>query len=413
MGQLKRLSMGLLALAAVACGVPAQAEKDQDPSRARVLSLTKRVSEADNAFGMDMLGRLLKDDKEKNIFISPLSIGMALHMTYNGAGGDTAKEMGKVMHVPDVALSNLNEGNKFLRDSLMAENKRRLDIANAIFARKGEDFSEDFMNRVRKYFAAQVQTLDFADPASVEIINKWCADNTNQKIKQVIDRLSPEDRMWLINAVYFKADWKFKFDKEKTKDGDFHTAPGKSVKVPLMRQRMDLEGFMGDDFMAGRLPYADGRTAMYLFVPDAIEDLPKLMERVTPENWAQWRGKFAKREDVSVILPRFKVEYEKSLVETLKAIGMKRAFSDGADFGGMRSDGRRDLFIGEVIHKTFVEVNEEGTEAAAVTAVGVRATSVGPRREFMIHADKPFFYAICDEMTGAILFMGVMRNPAQ
>ncbi len=401
-------SAAALTLTAVLAGA------DPKPKPARVPSSGEiKLSESNNAMGLKVLAELRKGDKDKNIFISPLSIATALHMTYNGAGSDTATEMASALEISAMDRDTVNKSNRDLRQTLTGNDKLTLNIANAIFARKDMAFGKEFLDRNREFFNAQVEALDFKDPATITHINSWCAKNTSNKITEIVKKINPLDAMFLVNAVYFKADWKYRFKAENTKDGDFNLGGDKKVKVKLMNQRMDIMGLMGDDFMAGKLPYGDDNTAMYVFVPDSADGLDKFLDRLNADQWNEWRKRFFQYDNARVVLPRFKVEYEAKLNEPFKALGMKQAFVwPGADFAEMLANHDKLLYIAEILHKTFVEVNEEGTEAAAVTSVRMAAGSAPSRRIYSLTADKPFFYAIVNETTGAILFMGVMRDPA-
>ena len=407
---LKTLSLASMAIAVLAGGLSLAALAEGKNVAEPVVD--NKLASADNAMGFSMLAELRKDSGDKNVFISPLSIGIALQMTYNGAGGNTAKEMAAALKLGDMDLNTLNAANKDLRLGLTSNDKLTVRIANAIFTRAGEKFGADFLKRNNDFFNAQVEALDFKDPATVEYVNKWCAKNTNDKITSIIKDIDPADMMFLINAVYFKGNWKYQFKKESTKEGDFTLTSGEKVKAQMMNQRMDVQGLMGDNFMAGKLPYEDGHTHMYVFIPDDAKGLADFCARLNADQWKKWIDSFGQHDNTRIALPRFKVEYESTLNKALQAMGMKDAFVfPKADFGAIRADGAKDLYISEVLHKTFVEVNEEGTEAAAVTSVRMAAGSAAPKRFYNLVADKPFFYAICDDTTGAILFMGTMNNP--
>lgn len=409
-GLIPALAIGASAAALTLTAALAGAE----PKPARVPSSGEiKLSESNNAMGFKMLAELRKGDKDKNIFISPLSIATALHMTYNGAGSDTATEMASALEISAMDRDTVNKSNRDLRQTLTDNDKLTLKIANAIFARKGVEFGREFLDRNREFFSAQVESLSFEDPATITHINSWCAKNTNNKIREIVKKINPLDMMFLVNAVYFKADWKFRFKAENTKDGDFHLGGDKKTQAKLMNQRTDIMGLMGDNFMAGKLPYSDGNTAMYVFVPDSADGLDEFLGRLNADQWNKWRKQFGQQDNARVVLPRFKVEYETKLIEPFKSLGMKKAFEwPGADFAEMLASREKFLYIAEILHKTFVEVNEEGTEAAAVTSVRMALGSASPTRIYSLVADKPFFYAIVNETTGSILFMGVMRNPA-
>lgn len=367
------------------------------------------IVSADNRFGFGLFSKLSEADPTDNIFISPLSIAIALTMTYNGAGGETKEAMAKVLGVEGMDLNQVNEANLELRR--MLENidpKVELLISNSLWARKGTGFKEDFLDRNRRFFEARIEELDFLDPNAPSVINKWVESSTKGKIEKIIDRIDPYTVMFLINALYFKGIWRYKFDKGKTKDMPFHTIKGEERTVPMMTQSGKFQYLRGDEFQAISLPYGDGRVSMYIFLPDPDRSINLFLKELSLEKWEEWIEGF-KEEEGDIFIPRFKLEYEEVLNDALKALGMEAAFDpDRANFEGMRTP-PPNLFIQEVKHKTVVEVNEEGTEAAAVTSVGVGITAIPQKFTFM--ADRPFFFAICDNKIGAIIFMGVLRNP--
>ncbi|MCC6573608.1 MAG: serpin family protein [Planctomycetes bacterium] len=364
---------------------------------------------ADNALGFKLLADLAAADKGKNVFISPVSISTALSMTCNGAAGETAKEMANALQFGSMTESEINGGNRALRSALTGNAEIRLDIANSLWMRKGKTFKQDFLDRVAENFGVEMQSLDFADPATLSTINNWCSKNTNGKIDKILDRIATDAVMYLINAVYFKGEWKTQFDKKRTCDVDFTLADGKVVSVPMMTAKFDAKAIEGETLDAVKLPYKGGNTSMVVFVPKAGKTLAELVGSLDAATWAKWQKEFSVHKDLEINLPRFKVEYETALVEPFKKLGMKKAFGKEADFTRLDESAKIEpVFISDIRHKTFVEVNEEGTEAAAVTSVELKQECV----QFAFRADCPFLYAITDEATGAILFMGVMNNPA-
>ena len=362
------------------------------------------VASANTKFGF----KLLQDLRERepaggNIFISPLSISIALTMTYNGAVGETERAMGGVLEIDALDLSTINNSNKALRNSLEnPDPKVEISIANSIWSRQGVDLNPNFLEQNRVFFGAEIAALDFSSPQATATINEWVDTNTNGKIKKIVDRIDPEVVLFLINAIYFKGNWQDEFDKSMTRPGVFHLPNGSEKQVQMMRREGKYPYFRGENFEATILPYGDGRVSMYIFLPNRDSNLNKFLGDLNPENWKGWISQFGNRRH-NMMLPRFKLEYEISLNDTLKALGMEIAFDRGANFSGIGSA----LFISEVRHKTFVEVNEEGTEAAAVTAGGIVVDSTPP--DFRV--DHPFFFAIYDAETETILFMGTVTEP--
>jgi serine protease inhibitor len=370
-----------------------------------------KIAEANNQFGFDLFKQLEQQDKGKNIFFSPLSVAFALAMTYNGAGGITKEEMQRVLKLNGMNLDQINEQSAELMKSLKSSDPQvELAIANSLWARKGVEFKEDFLARNRKYFGAEITALDFADPQTKTTINSWVSKNTQGKIPSIIDQIDSQMVLYLINAIYFKGLWAKKFDLAQTKTEPFYLSSGSQKQMPMMSQSGDYRYYRGDKFQAVSLPYGKGGTSLYLFLPDKGSSLDELLNTFSHDTCAHWLKGF-RNTPGDVKIPRFKMEYEKTLNNMLLALGMETAFSiNHADFTGMRA--KRDVYISEVKHKAVVEVNEEGTEAAAVTSVGVRTTSIRvPQERFRFIADHPFLMIIRDETTGSNLFMGTVVDP--
>ena len=360
------------------------------------------VAAANTRFGFKLLQDLRERDSGANIFISPLSISIALTMTYNGAVGETEHAMAEVLEIEGLDRDAVNHSNAALRNSLEdPDPKVEISIANSIWSRQGVEFNADFLERNRVFFGAEVASLDFSAPEATEIINEWVNTNTNGKIEKIVDRISPQTLLFLINAIYFKGSWQEEFDKSHTRPGIFQLLDGSEKQVEMMRREGEYPYFRGESFEATSLPYGDGRMGMYIFLPNRDSDLNEFLDNVNADTWGHWISQFRDRRH-DMILPRFKLEYEATLNDTLAALGMEIAFGSGADFSGMGPS----LFISEVKHKTFVEVNEEGTEAAAVTAVvGVKSVPS------VFRVDRPFFFTIYDAETETILFMGTVTEP--
>ena len=360
------------------------------------------VASANTRFGFKLLHDLRERESGRNIFISPLSISIALTMTYNGAVGETERAMAEVLEIDELDLSTINHANEALRNSLEdSDPKVEISIANSIWSRQGVEFNPDFLDRNRLFFEAEIAALDFSAPQATEIINEWVNTNTNGKIQKIVDGISPQTLLFLINAIYFKGNWQNEFDKSMTRPGIFHLPNGNEKRVQMMRREGEYPYFRGESFEATSLPYGDGRVSMYIFLPNRDSNLNRFLRNLNAENWERWIAQFQDRRH-EMMLPRFRLEYEVSLNDTLEALGMGIAFSSGADFSGMGPN----LFISEVRHKTFVEVNEKGTEAAAVTAI-VGTKSVPS----IFRVDRPFFFAIYDAETETILFMGAVTEP--
>ena len=387
-------------------------KKEVEPE---VGSTDNSIVTANTQFGFNVFDEIRKTEQDKNIFISPFSISVALAMTLNGAAGETEQAMTNTLQLQGLDAEAINVGYAGLRQTLLtADPKVTLAIANSLWARQGVPFKQDFLQRNAQFFGAEISTLDFDDPNASKTINKWVDTNTMGKIKKVVgDKISPDQVLFLINAIYFKGTWQEEFDPSETREGPFYLATGDVKQVPMMRQKRGYPYYRGERFQAIRLAYGDGQMSMYIFLPDRESDLNSFLENLNAESWENWMSPFHRR-GVSLVMPKFKLEYERSLNNTLKALGMDIAFAPNlADFSRMAPLEilGENLYIGEVLHKTFVEVNEEGTEAAAVTSVAPSITSVRPP-PIRFTIDRPFFFAIRDNQTKTVLFMGVVVDPA-
>ncbi|HSE37652.1 MAG TPA: serpin family protein [Blastocatellia bacterium] len=371
-----------------------------------------RIVSANTTFGFKLLSEIAKQDVGKNIFISPASVGLALAMTYNGAGGETKQGMERALEIQGMNHLRLNAAYSQLRAALeSADPKVQLSIANSLWGKKDITFNPDFIQRNKQYYGAEVTALDFADPGAPATINSWVSEKTRGKIDKIIDRIDEQAILFLINAIYFKGAWAAEFDKAKTREQPFTTLAGKQKRHPLMHQTGKYRYYEGRGFQAVSLPYGSGRVSMYIFLPANNSTLAEFQKSLTTSNWDSWMSEFAETNG-ELAVPRFRVEYEIGLNEALRALGMGIAFDpDRADFSGIVKTSEN-VFISRVKHKTFAEVNEEGTEAAAATSVEMSVTSaMRPRKPFRMIVDHPFFCAIRDNTTGALLFIGSIIDP--
>ncbi len=371
------------------------------------------MATSNNNFGFDLYRELWEHGE--NILISPTSVALALAMVYNGVDGDTKEAMAKVMKTQGINLEELNKNNLALLYFLRtADEKVNLNVANSVWMREGFPFDENFVSQVEEFYLAAVRELDFGDPKAADTINKWVKENTEGLIPDIVeDPIDPLTIMFLINAIYFRGEWTQKFEKEQTIDHKFCTASGKEVMVPMMYQSGSYDYYRERDYQAIRLPYGETeRMAMYVFLPNEESCLEDFHIELTGENWESRLSSFESKEG-TILLPRFTLEYEESLNDALKALGMDIAFDPArSDFSRMvPAEVRDDVYISDVKHKTFIEVDEVGTEAAAVTSVEIRVTSM-PMYDFNMEVNRPFFYVIHDSETGAILFMGSVNDPS-
>ncbi len=360
--------------------------------------------QANTGFAFDIFRKLNTEDGNKSIFISPLSISAALTMTYQGAGTTTKEAMGKTLGYEGIDMGEINKSySNLLRYLKQVDKKVELNISNSIWIKQGEKIKEDFLKVNKEVFDATVSELDFSKPDSADTINKWISRSTKGKIdKMITPPISPDVVMYLINAIYFKGGWAERFDKDSTFNSQFHSGDGSISDVMMMSRKGKVEYGQGDGYKAVRLPYGNGKIAMYCVLPDENVSINDFIEDLDPGEWNIIKESISEREDVLLQLPRFKLEYGiKELKESLTELGMGEAFSESADFSGMREG----VFISSVLHKAIIEVNEEGSEAAAATVVQL-TKSAAPIESITFIADRPFMFVIEEEDTGTILFMG-------
>ncbi|HET6441808.1 MAG TPA: serpin family protein [Phycisphaerae bacterium] len=405
--------MVLVVLASSQAAVGAVEQPTAPPQDAAQAEDVAKVAEGCNRFAFDLYARL--KGAEGNLFLSPYSISTALTMTYAGARGRTAEQMAKVLCLPATGEA-VHGAYGALQNDLNAAGEGgafELAVANRLWGQKGYGFLPDFLALIKANYGAGLEQVDFAGAteAARQTINTWVEKKTRDKIKELLKPgiLGRETTLVLTNAIYFKGKWAEEFDKKLTRDEDFFVTPEKTVAVPLMHQTADFGYFEGDGLQALELPYRGDRLAMVVLLPKAKDGLAALEASLSADKVAEWVGKLHRRE-VQVALPRFKTTAEFSLKDTLVAMGMAAAFGGDADFSGMT--GAKDLFISAVVHKAFVDVNEEGTEAAAATAV-VMGRAAMPEPAPVFCADHPFLFLIRDTKTGAILFFGRILDPTK
>jgi serpin B len=371
------------------------------------------VTEGNNVFAVALYGRLRHQNG--NLFFSPESISTALAMAYAGARGSTASEMAKTLHFtlpPDKLHPAMGA---LLRDLNAAHEGYQLSVANALWAQQGYTFLDDFLSLLKTDYGAGLNQVNFkgAPEAARLTINQWVEQKTQDKIKDLLQpgALRSDTRLVLTNAIYFKGDWETQFDKAQTKSEDFHLSPAQAATAPLMHREGRFSYFDGGTFQILEIPYKSKELSMIVFLPKDAGGLSALEQSLTGSNLQQWLDKLGSVPKVIVTIPKFKMTQQFELGSTLSAMGMPQAFSGSADFSGMT--GHRDFAISEVIHKAYVDVNEEGTEAAAATAVTMRALAMrapeGPPPVF--RADHPFVFMIRDNRSASILFMGRMADP--
>jgi serpin B len=378
----------------------------------------QNVVAGNTEFAVDLYGKLRTQDG--NLFFSPYSISTALAMTYGGARGETAKQMAQTLHfdLPERELAPAFGDMENSLNAVQAQGHVRLAVANSLWPQKGYTFRADYLDLCEKYYGTSIRPVDYIGDTegARQTINGWVEAKTNDKIVDLLKpgMLDAATRLVLVNAIYFKGNWVHKFDPARTQDEPFHVSSETIVTAPLMRQTSNFGYAEFPDLQVLELPYEGNEVSMVVLLPRAMAGLGKLEEQLTAEKLAMWTAQM-ENQKVAVYLPTFKATSEFSLAGTLSAMGMPDAFIYGkADFSGM--DGTQDLYISKVIHKAYVDVDEEGTEAAAATAVTVDFGMAMPRPEAPIpvfRADHPFLFLIRDNQTGSVLFLGRVMDPKQ
>lgn len=414
----------LIPIVLIACGCGRQSQPPKASStNTREVNKTPGESEMKSFIGRtnEMALKFHKqvsfEDPGNNVFVSPASLEMALAMTENGAAGETLEAMKKTLELASFDSDQVNKSNKAFIDSLSKLDPTiELDIANSLWLRNDLAFSEKFLLDNKKYYDAEVSRIDFGDPAAADKINNWVSQKTKGKIKEV-NPPNPASSIVLANAIYFKGIWLYPFDKSKTTDGDFRLMDGKTKRVPMMSQLGTNGYYENDEFQMvvleyGKMNSTGNRVSMYVFLPKDASGIKKFIESLNAKNWTSWTSSY-NSVTVDLKMPRFKIEYDKILNGALSSMGMGIAFGKNADFSKMISGNapKKVPSINSVQQKAFVDVNEEGTEAAAVTVV---AEGEGEEQDRTVHkmvVDHPFFFSICDDASGAILFTGTVLAP--
>jgi serine protease inhibitor len=368
------------------------------------------VAAAGNQFAFDFLHNALQDDPaQTNKLISPLSIYLALSMAYNGANNATRDSMKQALKLDNISIDDLNKTCKALIEQIPgADNKINISIANSIWYNQLKQPLQQFLNTTHDYYHATVSPLNFAANDAVNTINKWVADNTHQKITSILDKIDGNALMFLINAIYFKGNWQYLFDKKATRDLPFYLASNTTVSTPFMKlDGKGLNYFADNTMQVVQLPYGGGNFSMYVLLPVKGVSITQFASGIDAA-FFQSLPSLLYKSDLNLFLPKFKYSYSiKDMKPALGKLGMNIAFTDQADFSKMYNVGAQ---ITEAIHKTFIEIDETGTEAAAATSIGVGLTSAGP---MSMYVDHPFMYIIAEKTSNTVLFTGIVNNPAE
>jgi serpin B len=374
----------------------------------------KEVIDSANKFAFDLFKPILTDSKgTDNIMISPFSISSALSMTLNGATEQTFEAMKRGLRLEGKTIDQINDTYlKLMTEMVPVDERIVLEIANSVWVEKRLNVKQKFITDLQTWYKAEAQGIDVTNPDAVKIVNGWIAEKTHDKITDMLDYLDPDLAMLLINAVYFNGKWRNKFDKTDTKEEPFYVTPSTPETVPMMHQEENLKVAKDNNLTIVDIPYGQGNYSMLIVLPDVDITTNDAAVVLTPSRWNTWMESLENNtHKVELSMPRFKYGYKRLLNNDLIDLGMGIAFSDWAKFGNISDQG---LKINRVIHQSFIETNEEGTEAAAATIVEMTFTSAGPDPEpsvWKVDIDRPFLYFIHETSTGTILFMGRVNDP--
>ena len=406
------LSFALLPF--VRCSEDPVANEPNLPDLRPVSSTAETLVETSNSFAIDLFRSIHQQKSEENIFISPLSVDIALHMAANGASGETKEVMKKTLGVADLSDEEVNGAAESLIEQLLnMDQEVAVAIANAIWFRDAFTLQPGFDELIQKHYDGLIEGLNFDDPEAKETINRWVEDQTQGKIKDLIQQIKDSDVMFLINAIYFKANWQYQFDPSETQEAPFYLADRASVPVSMMaNEGAKVNYHYEEGLQVVELPYGNGQFNMVMLFSQQENTVTDLMRDLTVDQLNDW---LAQTDTLTthLMMPRFKTDFKLNLSDVLKGMGMGLPFTNEANFGGFFNEipGEK-LYMDRVIHQAFIEVNEEGSEAAAATAVAVGVESVNLERPDMIVVNRPFVYFIREKHTGAILFAGTLMNPA-
>lgn len=367
-----------------------------------------RLTKANNGFGFRLLRRIVGREAAGNAFISPASLGLGLEMAYDGSRGKTQQAMAGTLGLGRMTPAEVRTQAASLLTALSSgDGKVRLAVADALWARAGVRFRQRFVQEMARSFGARVTTADFNSPATIEAINSWVSCATRGTIGRIVDSFSRDEVMLLLNALYFRGDWSTPFPSANTRPGTFSVASGGTVNVPMMANTAAFAYSEGAGYQAIALPYGDGRFSMKIVLPRPGVTAATLLGRLTPATWQSWTGSMTTTE-VALKVPRFTIRNDRLLNGDLSAMGMAVAFHRGANFTGICER----CLLSRVIHKTYLQVDEKGTTASAVTGIVVGITAVPANRAVMT-VDRPFILGLEDRQTGTLLFAGVVNDPTR
>ncbi|MBF6598084.1 MAG: serpin family protein [Fermentimonas sp.] len=383
-----------------------------EPINIDLRSSEKEMVSSDQSFAFKFLANVYAEesaDEDKSFMISPLSLSMALAMTMNGAEGETKSAMQETLNLNGYTSDEINNYYKKLREALLATDpSTQLSIANSIWTNQNVVIKDEFVKKNREFFNSTIHSVNFSDSKTADLINSWASDNTNGLIKKVIETTKPEDLMYLLNAIYFKGIWISEFNKNNTHKKPFILEDGSTVNVDMMSQTDKFNYKYDENLQLVELPYGNGAFSMLVLLPKEEKNLLDIAGTLSNSGyWTKLKSGLQEHE-VELYIPKFKTEYSKKLNNLLTNMGMGLAFTNNANFSGMSDIPAKIDFVKQ---DTYISVDEVGTEAAAVTTVGMVITSMPSQpQKVVFNANKPFIYVIQENSTGSILFMGIVKN---
>ncbi len=387
-------------------------KEGQERKMPLVKSTVGEVVESTERFGLDLFRKLSAEKKVENCFVSPASVAIALNFAMSGAGGNTRQAMAKGLRFSNSQVDSTSAFHELLNALISTDDKVEMNIANAIFVDEKFKLNASFAQSAKSNFQSEIRNENFSSAQTLTKINAWVAEKTKNRIPSILSQLAPDAVAVLLNAIYFKGTWTSPFSPEATEEGDFHLENGGTKKVSFMNRSGKFSYLEGQNFQAVRLPYGASRYEAYVFLPSVSVKLSEFQKSMTSENWTKWLNGFESWSDSHLSLPRFHLDYKSSLNDSLKELGFGEMYSDGADFSSIHTP-PPGLKVGDVIHKTTLDVDEKGTVATAATAITMFTSSmrVTPTRSFNMIVDRPFIFAIRDSKTGLLLFFGSIFKP--
>ena len=371
----------------------------------------KFINSENKDFAFAFYSEIAENDEKTNIFFSPLSISTAFSMAYEGANRNTASEMQQVFDFESEDVKRQKEISEMLSRFNSADDKYNLHVANALWVKEEYKIKQDYLNTVKTHYSSTVDNVDFVTDNGIDKINRWVAEKTNEKIQDILAPGSTDEltRMVITNAVYFKGKWGLQFDSQNTIDMPFWIDRENSLMIPMMKEAAAMYNYADTgDLQALELNYLGGDISMVVLLPKEIEGLESIEKSMNKVKLDSIKDSMS-RQPLTVQFPKFEFETEYNLIKPLESLGLKDAFDrDNADFQGITDE---QVYLEQAAHKAFVNVNEEGTEAAAITALVFRATSGPPEPIAEFVADHPFMFVIQEKETGEILFIGRLANP--